>query len=369
MDTTPMKKTIFYDTHVRLNAQMAPFGGFIMPIRYEGIIKEHAATRNHAAIFDTCHMGEFRIEGKTSCLDLESILSCDVASLPIGRCKYGFLCNPEGGVIDDQLIYRLADDAFYMVVNASTRENDFNWIRDNISKTTVLTDLTEQTAKLDIQGPESVAIVRKLLDKPITDMVYYSFMYNSVSGKKLLVSRTGYTGEVGFELFCDEASAFHLWERAVELGATPVGLGARDTLRLEMGFPLYGHELDPNRNAAEAGFTRAISQTKRFIGSPFVTNATRIQQHLSGILLDDRRAARTGDKILDMRRQEIGVVTSGSFAPSVERAVAMGYISKEYNRIGEPVVITADRYELTGKISTLPFYKNGTARRKLSDFL
>ena len=364
-----MKKTIFYDTHIRLNAQMAPFGGFIMPIRYEGIIKEHEATRNQAAIFDTCHMGEFRIEGKTSCLDLESILSCDVAPLPIGRCKYGFLCNPEGGVIDDQLLYRLADDAFYMVVNASTRENDFAWIRDNISKTTVLTDVTEETAKIDIQGPRSVAIVQKLLEKPIRDMAYFSFMHNSVDGKELLVSRTGYTGEVGFELFCDEASAFRFWERATELGAKPVGLGARDTLRLEAGLPLYGHDLDESHNAAESGFTRAISQTKRFIGSPFVCNPTRIQRFLSGILLDDRRAARTGDKIFDMRRNEIGTVTSGSFGPSVERAVAMGYIHKEYNRIGEPVVITADRYELKGKITTLPFYKNGTARRKLSDFL
>jgi aminomethyltransferase len=363
-----MKKTIFYDTHVSLKAQMAPFGGYSMPIRYEGIIKEHATTRNEAALFDTCHMGEFRIEGKTSCLDLESILSCDVASLPIGKCKYGFICNPKGGVIDDQLIYRLGDNIFFMVVNASTRENDFAWIRSNISKTTVIADISEETAKIDIQGPACVKIVAKLLEKPISDMVYYSFMHNSYKGKKLLVSRTGYTGEIGFELFCDEQSAIGIWNNAMELGARPVGLGARDTLRLEMGFPLYGHELDENHNAAESGFMRAISQKKRFIGSQFVCNPMETRRLLSGILLDDRRAARTGDKILDMQSNEIGTVTSGSFAPSVQRAVAMGYI-KENHRMEEAVIIAADRHELTGKITELPFYKNGTARRKLSDFL
>jgi aminomethyltransferase len=364
-----MKKTIFYDTHIRLGAQMAPFGGFVMPIRYEGIVREHEAARSRAAIFDTCHMGEFTFQGKTACSDLESILSCDVASLPIGRCKYGFLCNTEGGVIDDQLIYRLANDSFFMVVNASTRENDWAWIRDHVSKNTVFTDVSEQTAKIDIQGPASPAIVQKLLEKPIRDMVYYSFMFNSFRGKELLISRTGYTGEIGFELFCDDESALRIWDMAVELGVKPVGLGARDTLRLEMGFPLYGHELDESHNAAESGFSRAISQTKRFIGSQFVCNPERIQWFLSGILLDDRRAARTGDHILDMRKNEIGTVTSGSFVPSVERAVAMGYIHKEFNRIGEPVVIDTGRYVLTGKIAGLPFYKNGTARKKLSDFL
>jgi aminomethyltransferase len=364
-----MKKTIFYDTHISLKAQMAPFGGYTMPIRYEGIIKEHFTTRNEAALFDTCHMGEFRIEGKTSCLDLESILSCDVSSLPIGKCKYGFICNPQGAVIDDQLIYRLGDNAFFMVVNASTRENDFTWIRSNISKTTAISDISEETAKIDIQGPACVKIVAKLLEKPISDMAYYSFMYNSYKGKKLLVSRTGYTGEIGFELFCDEQSALGFWNDAINLGAQPVGLGARDTLRLEMGFPLYGHELDESHNAAESGFVRAISQKKRFIGSEYVCNPMETKQILSGILLDGRRAARNGDKILDLQRNEIGLITSGSFAPSVECAVAMGYINKENHRLGDAVIITADRSELIGKITELPFYKNGTTRRKLSDFL
>ena len=364
-----MKKTIFFDTHVALKAQMAPFGGYTMPIRYEGIIKEHLATRSGAALFDTCHMGEFRIEGTTSCPDLESILSCDVSSLRTGRCRYGFICNPEGGVIDDQIVYRLGDNAFFMVVNASTRENDFAWIRDHISKTTKLADVSEETAKIDIQGPGSVKIVQRLFERPIGDMLYYSFLHNFYKGKKLLLSRTGYTGEIGFEVFGGTESVLAIWNEAMDLGARPVGLGARDTLRLEMGFPLYGHELDEKHNAAESGFVRAIARDKRFIGSEFVQNPRKSTWLLSGILLDDRRAARAGDRISDMHKNGIGTVTSGSFAPSVERAVAMGYIHKEYNRIGETVIITSDKYELTGKIAQLPFYKNGTARKNLGDFL
>jgi aminomethyltransferase len=364
-----MKKTIFYDTHVALGAQMRPFGGYLMPIRYEGIIKEHVATRSGAALFDTCHMGEFRFEGPTACQDLESILSCDVGSLKIGRCKYGFICNPEGGVIDDQLIYRLGEHSFYMVVNASTRENDFAWIRDHLSISTTAADLSEETAKIDIQGPSSAKIVQRLMDRPIGNMAYYSWMYNGHMGKDLLLSRTGYTGEIGFEVFCDEESARSIWSKAMELGARPVGLGARDTLRLEMGFPLYGHELDTSHNAAESGFSRAIAQDKRFIGSEFVQSPRKSTWLLSGILLDDRRAARGGDRISDLHGSEIGTVTSGSFAPSVERAIAMGYIHKDYNRIGETVVIFADRHELTGKITELPFYKKATARSPLADFL
>jgi aminomethyltransferase len=364
-----MKKTIFYDTHVALNAQMAPFGGYTMPIRYEGIIKEHMTTRAGAALFDTCHMGEFRIEGKSSLSDLESLLSCDVASLKIGRCRYGFMCNPGGGVIDDLLIYRLGDNAFFMVVNASTRENDFAWIGKNISATTVITDVSEETAKIDLQGPGSAVIARRLFNLPVDDMPYYSFVHNSYKSKELLLSRTGYTGEIGFEVFCDAENARAIWNEAMALGARPVGLGARDTLRLEMGYPLYGHELDERHNAAESGLTRAIKQDKRFIGWEFVRNTKKITWLLSGILLDDRRTARTGDRIYDMQKNEIGTVTSGSFAPSVERAVAMGYIHKEYNRIGDMVIIAADRYELTGKISETPFYKNGTARKKLSYYI
>lgn len=363
-----MKKTFFYDTHIALGAKMAPFGGYDMPIQYEGIVKEHFYTRQAASLFDTCHMGEFRIEGKNACADLDRVLSCKVSSIKPGQCKYGFICNPQGGVIDDQLIYRLSDNIFFMVVNASTQYNDFEWITSNTSTKTKVINLSSETAKIDIQGPKCAKIVRKFLEKPIDGLLYYSFMHNTYMGKELLISRTGYTGEIGFEIYCDEYRALKFWNDCMELGARPAGLGARDTLRLEMGYPLYGHELREDRNAAESGFTRAIASNKEFIGSNVVCNAANVKHMLSGILLDDRRAARNNDVITDENDNEIGLITSGSFSPSLQRAIALAYIRKDLCRTDAKVFVRTDRNKLAGLISEMPFYKQATARNKLSEF-
>jgi aminomethyltransferase len=364
-----MKKTIFYDTHLALGAKMAPFGGYDMPIQYEGIVKEHFYTRQEAALFDTCHMGEFRIEGKGACSDLDHVLSCKVSTLKPGQCKYGFICNPSGGVIDDQLIYRLSDDAFFMVVNASTQDNDFNWIGSNLSSGTKITNLSAETAKIDIQGPKCAKIVQKLLEKPIDPLVYYGFMHNAYRGKEMLISRTGYTGEIGFEIYCDEKRALKFWNECMELGAKPAGLGARDTLRLEMGYPLYGHELDEKRNAAESGFSRAIAVDKEFIGSKTVGDTANVKSMLSGTILEDRRAGRAGDRVLDEKGAEIGVVTSGSFSPSLGVSIALAYVGKDSCAPGQKVRVRTERQELPGTLCETPFYKNATARKKLSDYL
>jgi glycine cleavage system T protein len=364
-----MKKTIFYDTHIALGAKMAPFGGYDMPIQYDGIVKEHFYTRESASLFDTCHMGEFRIEGKNACADLDHVLSCKVSAIKQGQCKYGFICNPQGGVIDDQVIYRLSDNAFFMVINASTQDNDFNWIKSNISSNTKAVNISAETAKIDIQGPKCAKIVKKLLEKPIDGLTYYGFMHNAYMGKELLISRTGYTGEIGFELYCDEHRALKFWNDCMELGAKPAGLGARDTLRLEMGYPLYGHELSENRNAAESGFARAIAIDKEFLGSKAVCNAANITHMLSGIMLDDRRAARNNDTVVDENDNEIGLVTSGSFSPSLERAIALAYVRKDLRTTAARVYVRTDRHKLSGLISDMPFYKPATARKKLSDYL
>jgi aminomethyltransferase len=364
-----MKKTFFYDTHIALGAKMAPFGGYEMPIQYDGIVKEHFYTRQEASLFDTCHMGEFRIEGKNACADLDRVLSCKVSTIKQGQCKYGFICNPQGGVIDDQLIYRFSDDTYFMVVNASTQHNDFNWIASNISTDTKLVNLSAETAKIDIQGPKSVKIIQKLLEKPIEGLTYYSFMNNCFMGNEMLISRTGYTGEIGFEVYCDEKRALKFWNDCMELGAKPAGLGARDTLRLEMGYPLYGHELSENRNAAESGFARAISIDKEFIGCKTVCDGVNIKYLLSGILLEDRRAARNNDVVVDENDNEIGLITSGSFSPSLGRAIALAYIRKDLCRFGVRINVRTDRNKLAGSISDMPFYKLSTARKKMSEFL
>jgi aminomethyltransferase len=364
-----MKKTLFYDTHVALGAKMAPFGGYRMPIQYSGIIREHQATREKAALFDTCHMGEFRIRGNGAAEALEAVLSCPVAPVKTGSCRYGFICNESGGVIDDQIFYRMGDEEFFIVVNAATAENDFAWLRDRLPASVAMEDLSAHTAKLDLQGPATPRIMQKLMAQPVDAMRYYTWMKNSYRGNEVLISRTGYTGEIGFEIYCANDLALPFWNDCLECGALPAGLGARDTLRLEMGFPLYGHELDERTNAAESGFTRAIANDKSFIGSRAVLDPSRSKRRLTGILIDGRRAARHGDAILDEAGTPVGTVTSGSFAPSLSRAIALGYVSKEVSVTGTRLTIATDRQKLSGTVTSLPFYKKATGRADMRDFL
>jgi aminomethyltransferase len=369
MNPSEVKKTILYDRHVSLGAKMAPFGGYDMPIQYIGILAEHFATRRKAGIFDTCHMGEFSIRGSSAAADLDRILSCPVSGLGTGQCRYGFICNPEGGVIDDQIIYRLSDDDFFMVVNASTQRTDFEWVKSHLSPGTLISDLSPETGKIDLQGPETARIISRLLEEPIRDLKYYHWMHNTYKNRKILVSRTGYTGEIGFEIYLDAEQTKTFWDDCIALGAQPAGLGARDTLRLEMGYPLYGHELDASRNAAESGFSRAIAQSKEFIGSGVVLDLSKKQCVLCGISLEGRRAARNNDDICDTSGTGMGKVTSGSYSPSLERAIAMGYVKPECAHSGTAVRLRAGTTELIGSVVEMPFYKDATARKNLSDFL
>jgi aminomethyltransferase len=364
-----MKKTFLHKSHLSLSASMAPFGGFEMPIQYEGIFAEHFFTRNEAAVFDTCHMGEFSVKGPASAADLDRIVSCGIATLPIGQCRYGFICNESGGVLDDQITYRLGEQDFFMVVNASTQNADFEWIRQNVSSGTLLVDLSAETGKIDLQGPKSPKIIARLLKDPIDGLKYYHWMNNEYKGRRMLVSRTGYTGEIGFEVYLDEQRTVEFWDDCLDLGAKPAGLGARDTLRLEMGYPLYGHELDRDRNAAESGFARAIASDKRFIGSGAVCDVRNVRNALCGIKLDGRRAARNGDVIADGNGHTMGRVTSGSFSPSLGCAIAMGYCTVSHASAGNRVALVAGKNTLPGTITEMPFYKSATARRPMRDFL
>lgn len=364
-----VKKTILYDQHVAFGAKMAPFGGYSMPIQYSGIIKEHKAAREHLAIFDTCHMGEFIIKGKNVVADLERLLSCSVDSIAIGQCRYGFLCNEKGGVIDDQILYRIGVNEFFMVVNAATEPSDFTWIQQHLSPDTTIENRSEETAKLDIQGPKSPEVMAALMDEPIDSLRFYRFMENYYNGAEVLVSRTGYTGEIGFEIYCDPSTAKELWRQFLDSSAVPTGLGARDTLRLEMGFPLYGHELDSERNAAESGFTRAIAKDKSFIGSSVVLDPSQKRQQLVGVSLESRKSARHGDTIIDSHKNPIGIVTSGSFSPSLHRAIAMAYVDNDFSAPGTGVVVGSGRHELKGTVTELPFYRNATGRKSMKEFI
>ena len=369
MMNSEFKKTPFYEKHISLGAQMAPFGGYMMPISYKGILQEHHACRNGAVLFDTCHMGEFTFKGGHVIQDLETLVSCDVSSMNIGQCRYGLMCNENGGTIDDLLVYRTGETEFMLVVNAGTQDNDFAWIKSHLSADTVALNISDKTAKFDLQGPLSAKIIRKIADEPIADMKFYHFKPNKSGGKNIIVSRTGYTGEIGFEVYSDPELSLKLWNRCMELGAEPAGLGARDTLRLEMGMPLYGHELSEKLNAGQSGFDRAISLSKKFIGSKVVLDGAQRKSALAGIRLEGRRAARNGDIILDEAGNTIGEVTSGSFAPSLEIAIAMGYVNRSFSSPGSRILIKTTRQNIPGVVCELPFYRKATARKPLKDFL
>lgn len=365
---TSATKTPLYELHISLGARMAPFGGFLMPIQYTGIFKEHAATRENATLFDTCHMGEFHLSGATAIRDLENLLSCPIASMAVGQCRYGLMCNANGGVIDDLIVYRLADAAFMLVVNAGTQDDDFRWIQSHCSASTHLENQSATTAKLDLQGPGAPAIMQAMAEDGIADLRYFRFKQTRYRNEPVRISRTGYTGEVGFEIYTPPALARPFWEEAMERGAVCAGLGARDTLRLEMGMPLYGHELTATRNAAEGAIPRAISSDAPFIGHTCVQNDSKRHDTLVGIRLKGRRAAREGDTILAPDGTPLGVVTSGSFAPSLGVAIALGYIARNKTTSGCAVVLKTSRATLDGTLITLPFYKNATARQPLHIF-
>ncbi len=363
-----MKKTTLYEKHLALGAKMAPFGGYEMPIQYKSIIFEHNATRQGATIFDTCHMGEFSFRGPGAIADLEQVLSCPVATIKIGQCRYGYICNEAGGIIDDQILYRMGEDDFFMVVNASTEPNDFRWITSHLSSQTVAENLSAQTAKIDLQGPASPKICAKLVQEPINGLRYYHFIHNRYRGEKILLSRTGYTGEIGFEFYSTPELALIFWDDCLAAGAVPAGLGARDTLRLEMGYPLYGHELDEATNAAWSGFSRALGD-KQFIGSKAIRSAAGTPWHLSPLLIDGRRTAHSGNQITTAAGEVIGRVTSGSFAPSLGQAIALGYLRDGRQQVGNSVAITTDRGILQATVSTVPFYRKASGRANLEDYL
>ena len=363
-----MKKTVLHDLHVSLGAKMAAFGGYEMPLQYEGIIREHGAARAGAAVFDTCHMGEFLVRGAGAVAGLELVLSCGVADIRAGTCRYGFICNEAGGVIDDQIIYRMAEDEFMVVVNTATEERDFEWLKARVSRASV-ENISRETAKIDLQGPGSPKIAEALLRDSIAGLKYYNFARNAYRGAEVIVSRTGYTGEIGFEVYCGADAARDFWNECIARGAVPAGLGARDALRLEMGYPLYGHELSENRNAAQADFARVISRKKDFIGSASVLDPSAAGQLLRGISFDGRRAARAGDAVLNGSGAAVGEVTSGSFSPSLGHAVALAYVDREYAAIGTEVRAAGGKSEIAGKISELPFYKNATARADMKLYL
>lgn len=366
---TEIRNTPLTACHVLANARMVPFAGWNMPVQYsEGIIAEHNHTRNAVSLFDICHMGEFRIGGKGAREALDHILARPVNDQKVGICRYNFLLNPAGGVMDDLIVYCIADEEFFIVVNAGCIATDAAQFRQELPNSISFSDESETTAKLDLQGPLSAKVLTSLGLNVKTLPKYFHFITVTIGGISCLLSRTGYTGELGFEIYLPSTDAETMWKLLLTNDQVkPAGLGARDTLRLEMGYALYGHELNTTVTPLEAGMGGMLKLSKlperKFIGSNALHEQTGAKQ-LIGIMLEGRRAAREGTIIADINGNEIGIITSGAFSPSLGKAVAMGYISGDL-KIGTPLLLNAGRKAIPGKITELPFYKSGSVRKKL----
>ena len=357
-------KTPIYFTHISLNAKIAPFGDWDMPIQYSGIIAEHLHTRKSAGIFDICHMGEFIIKGPNALADIEKINSANLANLKIGRCKYGFLLNENGGIIDDLITYRLDETEFMLVVNSATTNGDYDWIKSHLSPNTILENISEKTGKIDLQGPLSRKILQKLVPDNLSTLKYFGFINSSIHNCKIILSRTGYTGELGYEIYCQANDSEKLWNLFLEDDRVlPIGLGARDTLRLEAGLPLYGHELGTSRTPIAANLSFAVNTKKNLIGKNAVLKDIENgpDENLVGLKLETRQSCRAGQEIL-FNEKVIGKVTSGSFAPSLGFSIAFAYIKHKNIELGTKLEINTGRKLLPAEICDTPFYKYGTAR-------
>lgn len=347
-------------------AKMAPFAGWDMPIQYEGIIVEHEQTRKSAALFDICHMGEFLVRGEGAAAALSRAVTHNLETLKPGKCRYGFLLNAAGNTLDDLIVYRFGEDSFMLVVNGACVSTDFAALRERLPASVELVDVSNETGKIDLQGPLSLDVLEAALGENFHDLPYFSFRETTFGGEKLMVSRTGYTGELGYELYLPWGKVLPMWETLLaDQGkgrVKPAGLGARDTLRLESGLPLYGHELDTNHNPCEAGMGKMLNSTAEYVGK---AGAQEVRQVLFGLRIEGRRAARAGDVLMLPSGEEVGVVTSGSFAPTLGCVVAFAWADAAHADVKE-FQVRAARAALPAVVVEMPFYREGTARKVLS---
>ena len=358
-----MKKTPLHDQHIQLGARMGEFGGWDMPIQYAGILQEHHHTRTKASVFDICHMGEFELSGPSAQADLERLLTCNIETLKVGQVRYGFMLNRDGGVIDDLTCYRLEHDRYMLVVNAGTAPADLEWVQSHISPETTFVDLSPDLAKLDVQGPEARNVLEDVFGCTLPDLGYFRAKEFEAMNASCILSRTGYTGEWGYEIYLPNTAATHLWNKILEHElAEPGGLGARDTLRLEMGYPLYGHELSIERTPVATSRGAFIHMDKDFIGKEQVqADLANAGHFLVGLKFDSKRAAREHDKVFHGEVQ-IGEVTSGSVAPSLGMAVAMAFVEPAFAEPGRELMVEIRGKQFAAVVVNLPFYQKGTAR-------
>lgn len=360
-----LKKTPLYDQHVALGAKMVPFAGYEMPVQYAGVSHEHHVVRQKVGMFDVSHMGEFWVEGADATAFLNSVTSNDVAKLTPGKVQYSCLPNTTGGIVDDLLVYCVNDTKYMLVVNASNMAKDWAWLQQFAGNFDVrMTDVSEGTALLAVQGPLAAQALQSLTDLDLGAMTYYTFGIGSFAGvSNVVVSATGYTGAGGFEIYIPNAHAAAAWDAIIAAGAPfglePIGLGARDTLRLEMGFCLYGNDIDDTTSPIEAGLGWITKFTKEFTNSASLKaqKEAGVARKLVGIKLLERGVPRHGYPIVDADGNAVGEVTSGTMAPSLNEAIGMAYVPTASAAPGSIVFVEIRGKALKAEVVSLPFYK------------
>lgn len=359
-----LKRTPLYEAHIALGAKMVDFGGWEMPVQYSGIINEHNAVRNSAGIFDVCHMGEFIIKGPDALKAMQTIFTADFSRQAVGQCMYTIMCYPSGGAVDDLIVYKTAEDEYLLVVNAANIDKDFAWIKEHITGFNVeLKDVSDDTAIVALQGPKALEVLQKLTDAPIGDLKPYWFLKGKVVGKDCLISRTGYTGEDGFEIYSSPADIRTIWDSILETGkgiVEPAGLGARDSLRFEAKMPLYGHELNEDITPLEAMLGRfvALDKEEDFIGKEALKKQKEegVPRKIRGLEMVGRGIARAGYPV-KKDGQVIGHITSGMPAPTVGKNLGMALIKSEFAEIGTEVDVEIRGKDVKAVIIKTPFLK------------
>ncbi len=355
------RKTPLYEMHLKYHGKIVPFAGYLLPIQYEeGIIREHMAVRTKAGLFDVSHMGEISCRGKDALANLQHLLTNDFTGMADGQARYSPMCNDQGGTVDDLIVYKKKEDDYFIVVNASNKDKDYQWMLEHKFGEVVFEDISGQITQIALQGPKSQEILRKLT-ADIPPQYYHAIFDGMAAGIPCMISRTGYTGEDGFELYLDNAYAETMWEAVMEAGKEyglmPCGLGARDTLRLEAGMPLYGHEMNDEINPVETGLGFAVKMQKEdFIGKSHLPLKDSLTRKRVGLRVTGRGIIREQEDVL-VNGEKAGFTTSGTHCPYLGYPAAMAILDKEYINTGTKVTVIVRGREVEAEVVPLPFYK------------
>ena len=356
------RKTPLYDVHVKAGGRIVPFAGYLLPVQYEGVIAEHLCVRNDVGLFDVSHMGEITVKGKGALATLNHLLTNDFTNMPVGKVRYSVMCYEDGGVVDDLLVYKFAEDDYYLVVNASNREKDFAHMKENILEDTQIEDISDSVSQVALQGPNAKALMSEIMDPEDIPLKYYTAKRDvNIGGMNCLISYTGYTGEAGYEIYTANENAEKLWNLLMESGAKynirPCGLGARDTLRLEASMPLYGHEMDETITPLETGLDFGVKMGKEeFIGRNALKEKGEPKICRVGLKIIDKGILREHQDVY-FGEEKIGQTTSGTFSPLLKTSIAMALIDRKYSEIGTILEVDVRGRKLKAEITEMPFYK------------